>query len=189
MPPATNITFDDKGDALLEVSQGADFVTHSLCSRCLCSPCMCQKDFDAHSVVNVCAMHEWEYGDRCLNPTIEGSDFCAEHMGVKLCKTSGLQYQFEGNASWMLETMPHHPVDTNHLWGGPRRTKRAEFCGDRKDSRCRNLWRDTKQSRERQTEVAKLENGERSERYALISNFRNSGKKVIVDKQTNRVVG
>ena len=111
---------------------------------------------------------------------------------MKLCKTSGIQYQFEGNCSGgdvcMVNTVPPHPVDTNYLWGGPPRTKRAEFCGDRNYSRCRNLWRDTKQSRERQIEVKKIENGERSERYEVINNYRNSGQKVIFDKNTGRVI-
>ena len=133
--------------------------------------------------VNVCAMHQWDCGgDRCFNSVVKGSTFCAEHIGVKLCKASGIQYRYGGN-SWGYwsgwEDVPPHPVDTF----GPR-TKRAEFCSDR----CRNLWRDTKQSRERQIEVVKLENGERSERYEVISNYCNSGHKVIVDKQTGRVV-
>jgi hypothetical protein len=138
-----------------------------------------------------CVMHEnhSHLSDRCENPVVNGSDFCAEHIGVKLCKTSGIQYLYEGNSDiCMISTVPAHPVDTNYLWGGPPRTKRAVYCGDRNNSRCRNLWRDTQPRRERQVEVAKIENGERSERYALISNYCNSGQKVVVNKQTNRVV-
>jgi hypothetical protein len=144
---------------------------------------MCQReDVVTHQVVKLCAMHEREYGDRCLNPALEGSDFCAECVTVKLCKSSGITYLFEGNSDiCMLQTMPHHPVDD---FGPKAPTKRKQFCSDR----CRNLWRDTQPRRERQVEVAKLENGERSERYALISNYCNSGQKVVVDKQTNRVV-
>jgi hypothetical protein len=137
-----------------------------------------------------CAMHE-NYSllsAQCENLVVDGSDFCVEHIGVTLCKASGTTHHFEGNNNGgdicMLTTMPMHQVDTNYLWGGPPRTKRAQFCGDR----CRNLWRDTKPRRERQVEVAKIENGGRSERYALISNYYNSGQKVILDKQTNRVV-
>jgi hypothetical protein len=134
-------------------------------------------------------MHEDYFShEQCENTAVDGSDFCAECSGVKLCKASGIQYQFEGNSTsddiCMVRTVSPHPVDTNYLWGGPPRTKRAQFCGDR----CRNLFRDTKQSRERQIEVRKIENGERSERYALISNYSNSGQKVVLDQQTGRIV-
>ena len=166
MPPATNINLNDEASPLAEVCQGEHFVRHS------------------HVEVKQCAMHADDFsGEECENSAVDGSDFCAEHIGVKLCKASGIQYQFEGNSTGdflFLKTVPAHPVDPCGT-----RTKRAVFCfGDR----CRNLWRDTKQSRERQIEVRKIENGERSERYALINNFRNSGQEGILDKQTGRVV-
>ena len=136
--------------------------------------------------VRVCALQAGEYchdDEKCKNPAVDESDFCAEHVGEKLCKTSNIQYQSDGNSFGcfvFVHTMPPHPVDFYE-----ERTKRAQFCSDR----CRNLWRDTKQSRERQIEVRKLENGERSERYALISNYQNTGLKVICDKVTGRIVG
>ena len=133
-------------------------------------------------VARQCEMYEFDCGgDRCQNDAMEGSYFCAECAGLKLCKTSGLTYQFQGNR-WGnvggLETIPPHPL------GFYPYTKRAQFCCDR----CRNLWRDTKKRRERQIEVAKLENGERSERYALINNYCNSGASVVLDRATRRVV-
>ena len=136
-----------------------------------------------HVEVQPCVMYEWNTGNAgCVQPAIAGSKFCAEHSDVKLCKASGLQYRSGGNSDcWLLwvETMQDHPI------GYYPYTKRAQFCGDR----CRNLWRDTKQSRERQAEVRKLENGERSERYNIITNYRDSGEAVIVDKKTGRIVG
>ena len=166
MPPATNIALNHEVEALAEVCQGEDFVIPS--------------------VVKVCAFQLSEYchdDEKCKNPAVDGSDFCAEHLGEKLCKTSTIQYQSEGNSYGcfvFVHTMPSHPVDPYE-----ERTKRAVFCSDR----CRNLWRDTQQRRERQIEVRKIENGERSERYALISNYCNSGQKVILDQQTGRIVG
>jgi hypothetical protein len=129
--------------------------------------------------VQLCGMYDYDFGwDVCDQPAIEGSKFCAQHSTVKLCKTSGIQYLNGGNKDRYLDTINTHPVDTYEF-----RTKRAEFCCDR----CRNLWRDTKQSREKQVEVKKLLNGERSERYTLIKNYRNSGEAVVVDKNTSRV--
>ena len=164
MPPADNFT----PDVELCVSEAAD---------------VCQgEEFVRHSVVKVCVMFANDFSDeRCENVAVDGSNFCADHQGVKLCKTSGIQYRRDGNSGgffiWM-KTIPAHPIDA---WG---RTERADFCCDR----CRNLWRDTKTSRERAVEIAKLVNGGRSERYGIIKNYRNSGQTVILDKQTSRIV-
>lgn len=137
--------------------------------------------------VRQCEMYEFDYGgDRCRNTAMEASYFCAECAGLKLCKTSGI-WHFNGGQNGKAvrglitfgEHIPPHPIDLYP------RTKRAQFCCDR----CRNLWRDTKQRRECRTEVAKIENGARSERYALISNYCNSGQNVLLDKQTSRIVG
>ena len=129
-----------------------------------------------------CGMYQWDIGgERCEEPTIAGSKFCAEHSGMKLCKTSGIHYQYKGNSGWSSSTETIYP----HVIGYYPYTKRAEFCSDR----CRNLWRDTKKTRERQVVVNKLLNGERSERYAIINNYRNSGEAVVLDKNTNRICG
>jgi hypothetical protein len=134
--------------------------------------------------VKQCVIRQWDIGgDCCENSAVEGSEFCEEHVGVRLCKASGIQYRWRGNSKgWfiLIETIYPHLVDTFE-----NRTKRAEFCSDR----CRNLWRDTKKSRERQVEVEKLERGERSSKYELIRNYRNSGDTALLDKETNRIVG
>jgi len=128
-------------------------------------------------------MREWESGDRCPNAAMEDSKFCVEHVDVKLCKASGI-WHYSGGQNGKLAGlyfgyhMLPHPIDAF----GPR-TKRAEFCSDR----CRNLWRDTNPRREQRAEVKKLNNGERSERYELISNYGNSGQTVLLDKQTGRI--
>jgi hypothetical protein len=130
--------------------------------------------------VKQCGMHEWDCGgEQCKEPTITGSEFCAVHTGVKLCKTSGITYHFQGNrwGECGVDTIHNHPLGLYPY------TKRAQFCSDR----CRNLWRDTKQRRERQAEVRKLEGGERSERYALLNNYGNNGASVLLDKETGRI--
>jgi len=129
-------------------------------------------------------MYENDFShDRCDQVAVVGSEFCLDHINVKLCKASGLRYRWQGNSSgWFIsmETIPSHPVE---IW--EYRTKRAQFCCDR----CRNLWRDTKQTRERSEAIEKLQRGERSERYALISNYYNSGETVVLDKHTSRICG
>jgi hypothetical protein len=129
-------------------------------------------------------MYEWDIGgEQCENVVANGSQFCEVHQDTRLCKTSGIQYQSRGNSvGWcvFIQTVHNHPVDA---LAQTIPTKRKQFCSDR----CRNLWRDTKQSRERQSEVEKLVSGERSERYASIRNYRNSGEDVVLDKKTNRI--
>jgi hypothetical protein len=131
-------------------------------------------------------MYQWDDNsgehEQCEAPTIEGSTFCVKHASVKLCKTSGIRYQYQGNSSWCvdMDTVFQHQVDTFEP-----RTARAMFCSDR----CRNLWRDTKTSRERQVEIEKLKSGERSERYEIVKNYRNSGEAFVLDKKTSRICG
>jgi hypothetical protein len=130
-----------------------------------------------------CAMYQWDNGgEQCKEPTIEGRKFCAEHTSVKLCKTSGVRYQYKGNSNWCLgiDTIYQHPVDAYEC-----RTARAMFCSDR----CRNLWRDTKTSRGRQVEIEKLKSGGPSNRYEIIKNYRNSGETFVLDKKTSRLCG
>lgn len=208
MPPGTNTTLNDK-HAHADLCQGDDFVTHSdvelkqhaesrenhvgedFSIAEVCRELFAKYGVDASKVkithqVRTCAMCDWEHGDRCCNPVEEDSYFCAECVGLKLCKTSGI-WHYDGGQNGKFgcglfnfgDHIPPHPIDLYP------RTKRAEFCSDR----CRNLWRDTKQRRERGAEIAKLVNGGRSERYAVINNYYNSGQTVILDKQTSRIIG
>jgi hypothetical protein len=86
--------------------------------------------------------NDCEISDRCENVVVEG-DFCVKHVGVKLCKASGIRYSYGGNSWWggaqYNDVIAPHPVNAC----GYGTTKRAEFCSDR----CRNLWRDTKKRR------------------------------------------
>jgi hypothetical protein len=129
-----------------------------------------------------CGMYENDFShDRCEQVAVVGTEFCLDHIGVKLCKASGIRYRWQGNSSgWFIsiETIPSHPVEIFEY-----RTKRAQFCCDR----CRNLWRDTKQTRERESSIEKLKAGGRSQRYALITNYGNSGDTVVLDKETSRI--
>lgn len=138
-------------------------------------------------VKHICAAYDTndDFADdelRCTNPVFEDGCFCEYHSQVKLCKASGICHyvggqngRFEGD-SWMTYMVPH----SVHVFGC---TERAEFCSDR----CRNLWRDTNARRERKAAIRKIESGERSERYAIIKNYRSSGKTVVLDTKTNRI--
>ena len=133
-------------------------------------------------------MCESEWGQPCENDAVEGSEFCAEHVGVKLCKTSGLRYRSEGNKRagrcGTDSEIPPHPVDTNYLWGGPPRTARAEFC-DVDHDRCRNLWRDTKKSRERDEAITRLKDGKSDPNYMLVK-VEGVDRKILLNQRTGR---
>jgi hypothetical protein len=168
LPPATNSTPNNQ-QAHAEVCQGADFVTHSQVET------------------QQCVMILW--GDQCDNLTLVGYDFCSECSRLKLCEASGIWHFSGGQNGKCLgglitigRHIPPHPVDDGYSDKAP--TKRKRFCCDS----CRNLWRDTNPRRKRTVEVAKLKNGERSERYSTITNYYNSGQTIILDKQTGRIV-
>jgi hypothetical protein len=145
---------------------------------------MCTIDYQAKTYIPCgievpqCVMYQWDIGgDRCENPAVEGSEFCAGHVGVKLCKASGVVYQHEGNR-WFtsIDTICHHPVDTFEY-----RTKRAEFCSDR----CRNLWRDTKKSRERGEAITRLKDGKSDPNYMLVK-VEGVDRKILLNQRTGR---
>ena len=147
---------------------------------------MCEIDFATRTFipcgpiaeVKQCALFEWDNGgDQCENDAVEGSEFCADHVGVKLCKASGIAYCHGGNR-WFssIDTIYTHAVDTFEC-----RTKRAEFCSDR----CRNLWRDTKKSRERDEAVTRLKEGKSDPNYTLVK-VEGVDRKILLNKNTAR---
>ena len=86
VPPGTNIALSDEVEATAEVCQDALFVTPS------------------HVEVKRCVMHEDHWSDdQCENHAVDGSDFCAEHIGVKLCKASGIQWSSSHQACSVLQ--------------------------------------------------------------------------------------
>jgi hypothetical protein len=146
---------------------------------------MCEIDFQARTFkpcgpipeVKQCAMFQWDIGgDQCENEAVEGSEFCAEHVAVKLCKATGIKYQHGGNRWFrVLDEIYPHPVDT---FG---RTEVATFCSDR----CRNLWRDTKKSRERDEALTRLKEGKSDPNYTLVK-LEGVDRKILLNKNTAR---
>lgn len=136
--------------------------------------------------VRQCAMRSqwWLLGskddlERCTNSPLAGSDFCEEHVSVRLCKTSGLQFQCEGNRDFIsLDTMLPHGV--NDFWTDIPPTKRKHFCSDR----CRNLWRDTQKRRNREAALAV---GNVPAGYRVICNYRNTGSTVLMNETTGSI--
>jgi hypothetical protein len=129
--------------------------------------------------VRQCAMRQWDIGgEQCENDAVEGSEFCTEHVGVKLCKATGIKYQHGGNRwfVWLDEIYPH-PVYALKDFA----TKRRQFCSDR----CRNLFRDTKQSRERNEAIVKMKSGRSHPDYELVK-LEGASRPVLLNKKTSR---